>query len=74
MGKKGNSMKETGNALRTRRTEARYGTKGEVDGKPVVLVLSRGNRDYATPEEILEDLYGKKVEKVVFEGEAAPNA
>ena len=54
--------------LRTRRTGARYGTKVTVGGRPAVLISSRGNQDYLTPEELLEDLYGRKVEGIVFAG------
>ena len=44
-------------ALRTRRKKARYGTKVEIAGQ---------QEDFITAEEIVEDLYGKPVDHIVF--------
>ena len=52
--------------LYSRRSGTRYGTRVLVGDKPAVHVQSRGKQDYITPEEIIEDLYGKKVEEIVF--------
>ena len=43
-------------ALRTRRKKARYGTKVEIAGQPLMVVKS-GKK---------EDLYGKPVDHIVF--------
>ena len=52
--------------LRTRRTKARYGTKVKVGGIPVVEVKSGKKTDFITIEEMAEDLYGKKIDHIVF--------
>ena len=52
--------------LRTRRTKARYGTKVMVGGIPVVEVKSGKKTDFITIEEMAEDLYGKKIDHIVF--------
>ncbi|MCR5347703.1 MAG: hypothetical protein K6E38_07990 [Fretibacterium sp.] len=50
----------------TRRMKAHYGDKKILAGTPVMLVKSRGKMDFVTPQEILEDLYGKPVERIIF--------
>jgi len=52
--------------LRTRRTKARYGTKVNVGGIPVVEVKSGKKTDFITIQELAEDLYGKKIDHIVF--------
>ncbi len=52
--------------LMTRRMKAHYGDKKILAGTPVMLVKSRGKMDFVTPQEILEDLYGKPVERIIF--------
>lgn len=52
--------------LRTRRTKARYGTKVKVGGIPVVEVKSGKKTDFITIEEMAENLYGKKIDHIVF--------
>ena len=52
--------------LRTRRTKARSGTKVKVGGIPVVEVKSGKKTDFITIEEMAEDLYGKKIDHIVF--------
>ena len=52
--------------LRTRRTKARDGTKVNVGGIPVVEVKSGKKTDFITIEEMAEDLYGKKIDHIVF--------
>jgi hypothetical protein len=53
-------------ALRTRRKKARYGTKVEIAGQPLMVVKSGKKEDFITAEEIVEDLYGKPVDHIVF--------
>ena len=55
--------------LRTRHKGAKYGTMGTVDGRNVVIVKSRKKEDFITAEEIIEDLYGKPVDHIVFKEE-----
>jgi len=52
--------------LRSRRKNARYGTKTELAGQPVMIVKSGKKEDYVTPEELVEDLYGRPVDHIVF--------
>ena len=53
-------------ALRTRRKKARYGTKVEIAGQPLMVVKSGNNEDSKTAAEIDHDLYGKPVDHIVF--------
>ena len=53
-------------SLMTRRTKAHYGDKAFMAGNPVVVIKAGGKTDFVTPEEFLEDLYGKPVERIVF--------
>ena len=46
-------------ALRTRR-------KVEIAGQPLMVVKSGKKEDFITAEEIVEDLYGKPVDHIVF--------
>lgn len=57
--------------LRSRRKNARYGTKTEMAGQPVMLVKSGKKEDYVTPEELFEDLYGRPVDHIVFRDSSA---
>ena len=59
-------LREQDTVLRTRRAKARYGTKTAIAGRPVLMVKSGKKRDYVTPEELVEDLYGKPVAKIIF--------
>lgn len=43
-------------ALRTRRKKARYGTKVEIAGQPLMVVKSGKKEDFITAEEVVEDL------------------
>ena len=52
--------------LRTRREKARYGTMVTVKGKPAAMVKSGTKKDFITPEEFAEDVYGKPVDHIVF--------
>lgn len=52
--------------LTTRHTKVRYGDREIVGGVPVLIIKSRGKTDFVTAEEILEDLYGKPVERIIF--------
>lgn len=47
--------------LVTRRKHAHYGTLILVEGKPAIQVKSGKTFDYATVEEIVEDVYGVPV-------------
>lgn len=59
-------MKDHEIDLRTRRQNAKYGTKIEIAGQPLMIVKSGKKRDYITAEEIVEDLYGRPVDHIVF--------
>ena len=52
--------------LTTRRKKAHYGDKSVLAGTPVVIIKAGGKTDFVTPEEILEDLYGRPVERIIF--------
>lgn len=52
--------------LRTRRTKAKYGTRVNVGGTPMLVIKSGKRKDYLTYEEIGEDLFGKKIDHIVF--------
>ena len=60
------AVKDQDTVLRTRRAKARYGTRTAIAGIPVLMVKSGKKHDYVTPEELVEDLYGRPVEKIVF--------
>ena len=54
-------------ALRSRRENARYGSRAIVAGRPVAVVKSGKKQDFVTAEEFAEALYGKPVERIVFQ-------
>lgn len=59
---------ETSNGmeLRTRRNKAKYGMRVNVGGIPVIEVKSGKKSDSLTVEEIVEDVYGKPLDHIVF--------
>lgn len=59
-------MNITGEPLTTKRTGARYGNKATIGNKPVAWVKSAKKEDFLTPEEFVEDVYGKPVDHIVF--------
>ena len=52
--------------LLTRQNRVHYGDREFIEGTPVARIKSRGKIDYVTVEEFAEDLFGRKVEAIVF--------
>lgn len=59
------------NALTTRRSHARYGDREFVGGIPVAVIKSGKRTDFITAEEFVEDLYGKRIDHIVFKEETS---
>lgn len=55
-------------ALRSRRENARYGSRVFIAGKPVAVIKAGNKQDFVTAEEFAEALYGKPVKRIVFQG------
>lgn len=58
--------------LRSRRKNARYGTRTELAGQPVMIVKCGKKEDYVTPEEFVEDMFGRPVDHIVFRENPIP--
>ena len=54
-------------ALRSRRENARYGSRAFIAGKPVAVIKAGRKSDFVTAEEFAEELYGKPVKRIVFQ-------
>lgn len=52
--------------LVTKRKKARYGDLVLVAGRPLMVIKSGSKEDFITPQELLEDLFDKPIEAIVF--------
>ncbi len=50
--------------LRTPNKGIHYGGRTIVGGRPMMIVAKKGKKDSMTPEEILEDIYGRRIERI----------
>ena len=50
--------------LRSPNQRIHYGGRTIVGGRPMMIVAKGSKRDSMTPEELLEDLYGKPIESI----------
>lgn len=53
-------------SIRTPREGAKVCDKDTLAGKPVMLIKAGKKKDFMTAEEVVEALYGKKVDHIVF--------
>ena len=52
--------------LKTRRNQAHYGDRVVIDGIPMASFKAGKKKDLMTAEEIVEDIYKRPVERIVF--------
>lgn len=55
--------------IRSPRRKMRLGDRVLICGRPALSIKSGKNQDVVTAEEIVEAIYGKKVERIIFKKE-----